>query len=335
MSRNLVCRYECEAKPSGWAWRDKAIAVPLDGSAEAKTALPTARMISSVTGGRVHVLHAAQEPLSREQLLERLQLRRREDAHGIVIDQVVAPAVDGIVRRAADWGAVLVVMATRGRTYGHDGALSSVVKDVLRDAPCSVLLVRPEHAFARMRPQALRRILLPVDSAPSTLAMFGPAALLAEQSGAELAVLHVAPLRERAVDEPGTIGLPRYVDQPHHEWPAWLDSSVHRFCATARTCLDTVPVDVHVRYGEPGSEIPAFAAEHGVDLIVLGWHGHLDGMRGAIVRAVVAGSPCPVLLLRAPRSVEHEAYSYEIGRQRVPLEQQLMAHYPAAAEARR
>ncbi len=60
-------------------------------------------------------------------------------------------------------------------------------------------------------------------------------------------------------------------------------------------------VRVKVRYGDPGSEIAAFAKELGVGLIVMPSHGrtglaHL--LVGSVAERVMRYAPCPVLVLR-------------------------------------
>lgn len=285
-----------------WRERDKVILVPLDGSIEAKVALPVARVISQVTGATVHVLHVAEEPLSGKQLLQQLKLARREETVGLVINQVIGTPAEEIVRNAAEKRAMLIAMTTRGHTAYQGRTLRPVPEKVVQKAPCPVILVRPEIGSRVAQMKTLRRILLPLDGAPSTMAVVGPAVSLAEQSGAELDVLYVASLYEVAAAEPGTFTTPRYVDRPQYEWPAWVKECLDRFCAYLGECPVTTPTRVFVRHGEPWDEILRFAAERETDLIVLEWHGRFDPTHAAVVRGVLEKSPCPVLLLRtAPR----------------------------------
>jgi len=289
-----------EATPATveWGGRNKVILVPLDGSIAAKVALPVARLISRFTGATVHVLHVAEAPLSRKELLGRLKLARREETVGLLIGQVIGTPVEGIVRSAVEKLALLIVMTTRGETAYGGYPLRPVPEQVLHRAPCPVLLVRPEDGPRVAQRKALRRILLPLDGAPSTIAVIGPAVSLAEKSGAELDVLYVAEARARSAEEPGTFTTPRYVDQPQYEWPAWVRECLDRFCAVAGECRMAAPTRVFVRHGQPKVEILGFAAERDADLIVLEWRGRFDPTHAEVVRGVLEEAACPVLLLR-------------------------------------
>jgi universal stress protein A len=57
-----------------------------------------------------------------------------------------------ICRRAADWGADLIVMGTHGRTGLRHVLLGSVAEKVVRRAPCPVLTVRPQEHAAEHHP---------------------------------------------------------------------------------------------------------------------------------------------------------------------------------------
>ena len=95
---------------------------------------------------------------------------------------------------------------------------------ILRKAPCPLVLVTPERGSA---PWHLHHILLPHDGTPSTSAALAPAEKIAEQAGAELLVVHVTGFGAAPV-EPGSLGAPRYVDQPQHEWPTWTSEFAKR-----------------------------------------------------------------------------------------------------------
>jgi nucleotide-binding universal stress UspA family protein len=55
------------------------------------------------------------------------------------------PASDTICRAAEETRANLIVMATHGRAGVRHLIVGSVTEQVLRDAPCPVLTVNPEH----------------------------------------------------------------------------------------------------------------------------------------------------------------------------------------------
>lgn len=79
-----------------------------------------------------------------------------------------------------------------------------------------------------------------------------------------------------------------------------LEESIHeRFVAD-----EYEGIRVEVRYGDPGSEVAAFAKVIGAGLIVMPSHGrtglaHL--LVGSVAERVVRYAPCPVLVLRGLR----------------------------------
>jgi nucleotide-binding universal stress UspA family protein len=53
-------------------------------------------------------------------------------------------AFDEIVNRARDWRADLIVLGTKGTTSLEEIFLGGTAEHVIKEAPCSVLIVRPE-----------------------------------------------------------------------------------------------------------------------------------------------------------------------------------------------
>ncbi len=283
---------------SVWAGRARLIVVPLDGSEAAKCALRTARTIGEIERASVHVVYATEQPLSPNELLQRVNLRR-EETHGIVIEQRTGEAVDVIVSMAEEKRALLIVMASLVRPAPGRRAVRSVIEAVALRAPCPVLLVRPETSRRLVEKGELRRMLLPLDGAPSSAAVIEPILEMAERVMAQLDILYVATQGGRP-SEPGSLVVPRYVDQWQYEWPAWAQEFLERFGTALGGHRPRVPERMFLRAGEPAEEILRFAQEEDSDLIVLEWRGRLDPAHGTVVKSVVAQAPCPVLLLRAP-----------------------------------
>lgn len=272
------------------------IVVPLDGSREAKDALPVARLAANIVHGSIHVVHALDHPVPPEEILRLLGLRL-EETRDLVVDQVSGPAAEAIIRFARDQSAQVIVMTTRGKTAYQGRTVRPVVEEVIRNAPCPVLLVRPEIDQKVASMTGLHRILLPLDGAPSSAAVIGPALEIAERSGAEVQVLYVATRAPRPT-EPGSLTAPIYVDQPQYEWPSWAQEFVRRFgtCLGARPL--TVPTRLFLRRGDPADEIVRMAKEHDSDVIVLEWRGRMDPAHARVVKGVLTRAPCPVLLLQ-------------------------------------
>lgn len=77
-------------------------------------------------------------------------------------DLLFGPAAEQIAEAARAQAAELIVMASHGRRDGSRWLLGSVAEGVVRQAPCPVLLLRPEQEVADFS-----RVLVPVDgSAP-------------------------------------------------------------------------------------------------------------------------------------------------------------------------
>jgi len=94
------------------------------------------------------------------------------------------------------------------------------------------------------------------------------------------------------------MAAPQYVDQPHHEWPAFSDEFLHRFLKTLGHCPKDVPTRLFLGAGDPADEILRFADLLGSDLAVLVWHGSTSEEHGSIFRKVLRKATCPVLVLR-------------------------------------
>ena len=273
--------------------REPTVIAPLDGSVEAIAALPIARVLAELERATLHVVHVGEPILPPGELLHVLRLAR-EQVRGLVIAQAGGAPAAGIVRLASEWQSLLIAMCTHTNLAGAEGELGSVAERVLREAPCPVLLVRPELGS---RPRALRRIVLPHDGTPTTAAALQPAVDLVGRSGAELDVLHVAAAAASHPAEPGTLAAPQYLDQPQHEWPVWTREFLERILSLCH-CPPAVQVRLFLRAGEPGAEIVRFARERQSDLIVLAWRGYLDRERAGTLRIVIRDAPCPMLILR-------------------------------------
>ena len=126
----------------------------------------------------------------------------------------------------------------------------------------------------------------------------GPATDFASMAAAELVVLHIATSGIERPTESGTLVSPRYVDQPHHEWPAWGREFLDRLRAVGRA-RDGIEMRLAVAQGDAGAAIVDFARQS--DLIVLGWRGALEPGRARIMRCVIRDTICPVIVFRLDR----------------------------------
>jgi nucleotide-binding universal stress UspA family protein len=142
----------------------------------------------------------------------------------------------------------------------------------------------------------VKHILVPVDfHVPSRVALKF-AAEIAAPLGASVDVLHVVDLPPtRTVPTEGHVPVPieyrREVERLAGERLAEWTATTSAPAGAPRAVVD----------GKPAAEIVRYAAEHGVDLIVIGTTG--DGraaMTGSVADRVVRTAPCPVVTVRGP-----------------------------------
>jgi nucleotide-binding universal stress UspA family protein len=278
---------------------DPLVLVALDGSPAAATAMPLARVVARQLAASIEVLHLTATQPPDAALWQRLHLGL-EDLEAVQVRSRAGEPAAGILEAAADPRVALLVLTTHGQLIEPGRQLGRVAEAVIAATERPILLVRPEAAT--MVPGELRRLLFPVDGTPTTAAALRPATELACRLGASIDLLYVAGLDLPRPDEPGSIGAPRYVDQPQHEWPNWAREVIDRLCACLANCPADVPVRMALAQGEIGAEIARFAAEHASDAIVLVRRSQLEPGRGNVLRAVFDRTPCPVLLVSGPSS---------------------------------
>jgi nucleotide-binding universal stress UspA family protein len=275
------------------------VLLALDGSPAAATALPLGRAVADQLEATVEVLHVAGEVPPDRDVWQRLHGELRLGELVQVRSHAGDPAV-AILQAARGPGVDLVVLTTHGRVIEPGRSLGRVAQAVVAGTTRPILLLRPESVESGGSPVApLHRLLLPLDGTPTTSTALRPAIELACRLGASIDLLYVASSDEPGAHEPGTIGVPRYVDQPQHEWPAWAD----RVISHLSTCLGGRPpglsIQVFLVAGHIAEEIARFAAEHQSDAIVLVRRSHLEIGRARVLRAVLDRTPCPVLLVGA------------------------------------
>jgi nucleotide-binding universal stress UspA family protein len=146
----------------------------------------------------------------------------------------------------------------------------------------------------------ITRILVPTDFSATADAALDYAFGLAAKFGASVQLLHV-------VDDPFVfegMSAEAYISEAPRLRAAMLDDARERLRhRVARG--GAVAVETEVLFGHGARTIAEYAAERGVDLIVMGTHGrtgfaHL--MVGSVAERVVRTAPCPVLTVRHPEA---------------------------------
>jgi nucleotide-binding universal stress UspA family protein/CBS domain-containing protein len=138
----------------------RTILCPTDFSEAASAAFPVACSLARGRGARVVLLHVYPPPLCHGEVVARRQPDRYEDdlwrllggyqssAPDVHVEPrlVEGDAIKEILRQAGEEGCDLIVLGTQGRTGLARLLLGSVAEQVLRQAPCPVLTVRPSTA---------------------------------------------------------------------------------------------------------------------------------------------------------------------------------------------
>jgi nucleotide-binding universal stress UspA family protein len=297
----------CQHLPGAIA--EHAVLVPLDGSAEAGRIVPVAHAFARYLRVPVQLVAVAEHAPAPEQPPGVIPFPSKLVAGLVRLPATLLPA-ETIVDEARRHKSRLIALSARSQGPGQDRVLGQVTLEVLRRAPCSVLVVRPELAatYTEEHP-SLTRILLPLNGAPSTAAVLAREGMRGwlralktarKRSGANggegigFEVLHVVELTPRVVSEPGTMVVPRYMDQPYHEWDFWARQFLERFCSD----LGNQAVHLLVGVGDPGTEIVRTARERDSDLIMISWKGEIGDGRGAAVETLLREAPCPILFVR-------------------------------------
>ena len=285
---------------------DTTLLVPLDGTAAATAALPVAETLAQRTGALLRLIHISDvgdKALPARQLREQLGASPAHVRQG-VLDRLTGPPAAALLEAAQTSSHPMIVMCNHSAQLAPEAYLGHTAAEVIATAACPIVLVRPERGSM---PWKLDRILVPYDGTPATASALRPAIDLANRVSAALVVLHIAVSSPPSgAGEEGTFAAPRYMDQPHHEWSAWAREFLARLCYL--TGLESIASPwLQVARGEPGEEIERFAAEQGMDLIVVGWHGQLAAGHADVLKHLLLTAPCPVLLSRCgePSSYPH------------------------------
>jgi nucleotide-binding universal stress UspA family protein len=160
----------------------------------------------------------------------------------------------------------------------------------------------------------VRKILVPVDYSHDSQQALSWGMSLAEKFGSQLVLCHVIP---KAVEEVFAHGMavtspPAYYleritpgNRPLAGQTIVIDlidkatTELHDFAQ--KYLKEPLPLEIKVGVGKPADEILRVAYEEGVDLIVMGTHGH-SGLRhlilGSVAEEVTRHAPCPVFTIR-------------------------------------
>jgi nucleotide-binding universal stress UspA family protein len=208
--------------------------------------------------------------------------------------EVGSPA-DEIVAAAGANPDTLIVMGTRGAGGFEHLLLGSVTEKVLRTASCPVMTVPPHARITSRLP--FKRVLCPIDFSPASQHALSLAMSFAREGDAELTLLHVMTGLTAAAGAPNS----RAFFSPEYAGFRGRDALENLRALIPKEAADWCFPDAQVAHGDPAAEILRLAADHQMDVIVMGVDGRSvfdQVVFGSTTNAVIRAASCPVVTLR-------------------------------------
>ena len=215
--------------------------------------------------------------------------------HGPVAEQVAGL----IEHKAID----LLVIGTRGRGGLQKMALGSVAEELLRVAPCPVMIIGPTADFAAITyGPGFQRILFATDFGKGSAKALPLALALARAQQAKLILLHMIPPMPVTSASLSAYAPAVVVADELEEWAsASQKRAIKRLreCLPAETGLDQEPEYV-VGTDFLAEGILTAVSKFKVDLVVMGANHTISAKTAAhipwtAVHEIVRNAPCPVL----------------------------------------
>ncbi len=282
------------------------IVVGSDGSEHANKAVAWAASQALRTGSTLELVTAYgpgyvlvkpdAEQKAMDEVLDAAQAIAEERAPGITITRKNFPGEPEVVLLEEAAGADLLVVGSRGLGGFKGELLGSVSRKCVHQAPCPVVVIRKDDEIGEDPAEASdesvpHRIVVGIDSSPSSLAATEWAARQAELTGAKLDVV-------MAWELPTSYGwsLPIPSDwDPAEDAKGLLEKSLEPL----HTSHPDIVIQATVIEGHPSLILEKASA--GADLLAVGSRGR-GGVTGMLLGSVsehcVIHARCPVLVLR-------------------------------------
>jgi nucleotide-binding universal stress UspA family protein len=301
------------------------ILVPLDGSAFAEQALPTAltlarRCQAALHLARAHVLYAFDDAAASWMPFDPAadaECRQHEQHYLAAMAQrcqellpapVAAAVLTGepasaILAHSQHVAADLIVMTTHGRGPINRSYFGSIADELVRTCPFPLLLIRPQEVLVDLGSEpTFQKVLIPLDRSPLAEQILEPAIALGTAMQASYRLLSVVqPNTELAHQTPAdrAAGLHRSVCESEVEAASnYLNQVADRLRARSLTVETHVVIHSHVP-----SAIMEESQSSACDVIALATRGRSGWKRwllGSVADKVLRGSSLPVLLYHGP-----------------------------------
>lgn len=280
-----------------------AIGVPLDGSDTALRSLGPATWLASRLGARVHLLHAGARA-DREQALERLRVPQKYRAL-CEVHQMAGDPARMILEAEARYDLGLLVMTAGGESADAEAPLDGVghvARTVIERSRSPVVLLPP--GYRERLPW--RSALVPLSGEPGTDESLAAALPLAHALDLKVTVAHVA----TGQVPPGAAG--GGTDEAYHELPSLMNEFVARACPLCSAAERARIEDFRLYQGDVADGLLRLIAEKDISLLVVGWHGRFMAGHARVLKALIDGVTCPLLLVKpAPR----EPFRLKVGEE--------------------
>lgn len=288
--------------------------VGVDGSRLSEAAAQAALSLAVQGHAQVHLVSvveelpryiSAREEVAREETEarqyftachQRLLREAERKSVALTIQIVVGHEVQQLLSAATSLKADLLVIGHAGHSAVSGTGLGSTASQLLRHAPCSVLIVRTQ-----VQAPQLARLAVALDGSPLGWEAYAVSLDLAHATRHSLQVVSVA--EGRAGASASEAALQARAAEPSHTWVTFLLGVQARAAASAATA--GVAVDIKAQTGSAREALVAAAREAGADLLILGATGHeypWSQTVGATAMKVAEDAPCSVLIVRPPRS---------------------------------
>ena len=267
----------------------KNILVPTDGSEESQPGIDHAVALARHTHATIHLLNVlntqTHSPAPQFRIIE-AELRQA----GVPVETAICSGqpAEHIIREAAAIPADLIAMAPGRRR----GTLGSVAEAVVREAACPVLLVQGSGVG-----REYRRILVPLDDTPLSMAVLPLVTDLARIYRAEVVLLYVVDVPMFTVPLVGETTGMNVAGQYAEEGIAAAQSFLNPIAAELRQA--GIQVETACRSGEPKQEIAESIRRMQPDLVIMSTHSRSrieEVLFGSVAHYILQHSMVPLIL---------------------------------------
>lgn len=204
-----------------------------------------------------------------------------------------------ISEAARNWSANLIVMGSRGNKGVDLIVLGSVSQGVLMQAPCPVIIVKPEEK--RSIGDGFKNVLIAMDNSPYSQAALNWLKGLDWGSDVRFKLISVVQsLSDTLVDEQLAVRSSAVVLE-HETTVAMAETELQIHANELSTKVDGSRIITEVLEGDPREAILQAASDWPAHLIVMGSHGRTGLTKlliGSVSQAVAVHADCSVAIVR-------------------------------------